>query len=158
MAENEYGKTTTTFDTVAGGTYGLAVKSVSDNNYGLGATRLETAVKIVLPAALSGIAAAFIVGISRAIGETMIVLMASGNASILSWRFFDSARTLTATIAAELAETVVGGTHYRVLFLIGAMIVLIRMLAAKPVRGLSSTINTLAEGNTAITVPMKAGP
>ena len=88
----------------------------------LGASRWQTAWQIVLPAALPGVFAAVVLGFGRAIGETMIVLMASGNASILSWRFFDSARTLTATIAAELAETVVGGTHYRVLFLIGALL------------------------------------
>jgi phosphate transport system permease protein len=97
-------------------------RSYSHAALALGASRWHTAWQIVLPAALPGVFAAVVLGFGRAIGETMIVLMASGNASILSWSLFDSARTLTATIAAELAETVVGGTHYRVLFLIGAML------------------------------------
>lgn len=88
----------------------------------LGSTPWQTAWKIVLPAALPGVFAAVVLGFGRAIGETMIVLMASGNASIVSWSFFDSTRTLTATIAAELAETVFGGHHYRILFLLGAML------------------------------------
>ncbi len=58
----------------------------------------------------------------------MIVLMASGNASIMSWNIFDSARTITATIAAELAEAVFGGDHYRLLFLIGALLFLVTFL------------------------------
>lgn len=88
----------------------------------LGSTRWQAAWKIVLPAALPGVFAAVVLGFGRAIGETMIVLMASGNASLVSWDLFDSTRTMTATIAAELAETVVGGHHYRMLFMIGALL------------------------------------
>ncbi len=88
----------------------------------LGSTRWQAAWKVVLPAALPGVFAAVILGFGRAVGETMIVLMASGNASIMSWSLFDSTRTVTATVAAELAETVFGGNHYRVLFLIGALL------------------------------------
>lgn len=88
----------------------------------LGSSRWQTAWQIVLPAALPGVFAAIVLGFGRAIGETIIVLMASGNASILSWNIFDSARTMTATIAAELAETVFGGNHYRVLFMIGTLL------------------------------------
>jgi len=88
----------------------------------LGASRWQAAWQVVLPAALPGVFAAVVLGFGRAIGETMIVLMASGNASILSANLFDSARTITATIAAELAESVVGGDHYRILFLIGALL------------------------------------
>jgi phosphate transport system permease protein len=88
----------------------------------LGSSRWQAAYKIVLPAALPGVFAAVVLGFGRAIGETMIVLMASGNASIVSWDIFESTRTMTATIAAELAETVVNGHHYRMLFLIGAML------------------------------------
>jgi phosphate transport system permease protein len=91
----------------------------------LGASRWQCAWKIVLPTALPGVFAAVILGFGRAIGETMIVLMASGNASIVSWNIFDSARTMTATIAAELAETVFGGLHYRVLFLVGALLFIV---------------------------------
>jgi phosphate transport system permease protein len=61
-------------------------------------------------------------GLGRAVGETMIVLMASGNAAILSGRFDDSVRTLSATIAAELAEVVFGGAHYTVLFYLGTLL------------------------------------
>ncbi|HEY6168754.1 MAG TPA: phosphate ABC transporter permease subunit PstC [Verrucomicrobiae bacterium] len=88
----------------------------------LGASKWKAASQIVLPAALPGVFAAVVLGFGRAIGETMIVLMASGNASIVSWNFFDSTRTITATIAAELAETVFGGHHYRILFMLGTLL------------------------------------
>lgn len=85
----------------------------------LGATRWETAFRVVLPAAAPGVLAAVVLGFGRAIGETMIVLMASGNAAQTTWSFGDSIRTLPATIAAEMGEVVVGGGHYAVLFFIG---------------------------------------
>ena len=95
----------------------------------LGSSRWQAAWKIVLPAAIPGVFAAVVLGFGRAIGETMIVLMASGNASIVSGSFFDSTRTMTATIAAELAETVTGGHHYRILFLIGALLFIVTFAA-----------------------------
>lgn len=95
----------------------------------LGASRWQAAWQVVLPAAIPGVFAAVVLGFGRAIGETMIVLMASGNASIMSWNIFDSARTITATIAAELAEAVFGGDHYRLLFLIGALLFLVTFLS-----------------------------
>jgi phosphate transport system permease protein len=85
----------------------------------LGATKWETAFRVVLPAAAPGVLAAVVLGFGRSIGETMIVLMASGNASITSWSLGDSVRTLPATIAAEMGEVVFGGGHYAVLFFIG---------------------------------------
>jgi phosphate transport system permease protein len=88
----------------------------------LGAAPWQVAWQIVLPAALPGVFAACVLGFGRAIGETMIVLMASGNATIMSASIFDSCRTITATIAAELAEVVFGGDHYRILFLLGALL------------------------------------
>lgn len=91
----------------------------------VGSSKWQTAWKVVLPAALPGVFAAVVLGFGRAIGETMIVLMASGNASILSSSIFDSTRTITATIAAELAETVVGGHHYRILFMIGTLLFIV---------------------------------
>jgi phosphate transport system permease protein len=91
----------------------------------LGSSKWQCAWGIVLPAAMPGVFAAVILGFGRAVGETMIVLMASGNASIMSWSLLDSTRTMTATIAAELAETVFGGPHYRVLFLVGALLFLV---------------------------------
>lgn len=95
----------------------------------LGSSKWQAAWQIVLPAALPGVFAAVVLGFGRAIGETMVVLMASGNASIVSWNLFDSTRTMTATIAAELAETVFGGHHYRILFLIGALLFLAAFLS-----------------------------
>lgn len=95
----------------------------------LGASRWQAAWQVVLPAAIPGVFAAAILGFGRAIGETMIVLMASGNASIMSGSLFDSTRTITATIAAELAETVFGGHHYRMLFMIGLLLFTITFVA-----------------------------
>ncbi len=89
----------------------------------LGARKWQTTLHIVLPAALPGIAAAVVLGFGRAIGETMIVLMASGNAAVM--QIFDpttSVRTVTATIAAELGEVAQGDAHWRVLFLLGALL------------------------------------
>lgn len=95
----------------------------------LGSSRWEAAWQIVLPAATPGVFAAMVLGFGRAIGETMIVLMASGNASIMSWSIADSTRTITATIAAELAETVFGGHHYRILFTIGLLLFVVTFVA-----------------------------
>ncbi len=95
----------------------------------VGASKWQAAWQIVLPAAVPGVFAAMILGFGRAIGETMIVLMASGNASIMSLSVFDSTRTITATIAAELAETVFGGPHYRILFMIGLLLFTVTFLA-----------------------------
>jgi phosphate transport system permease protein len=87
----------------------------------LGASRWQTAWQIVLPAALPGVFAATVLGFGRAIGETMIVLMVC-SASVMSWDIFDSARSITTTIAAEMAEAVNGGPHYRILFMLGALL------------------------------------
>lgn len=95
----------------------------------LGASKWQAAWQVVLPAALPGVFAAVVLGFGRAIGETMVVLMASGNASIMSWNLFDSTRSITATIAAELAETVFGGHHYRLLFMIGALLFLVTFVS-----------------------------
>jgi phosphate transport system permease protein len=87
----------------------------------LGASHWQTAWQIVLPAALPGVFAATVLGFGRAIGETMIVLMVC-SASVMSWSIFDSARSITTTIAAEMAEAVSGGPHYRILFMLGALL------------------------------------
>jgi phosphate transport system permease protein len=94
----------------------------------LGASKWKAAAQVVLPAAVPGVFAAVALGFGRAIGETMIVLMASGNASIVSWNIFDSTRTITATIAAELGEVVFGSAHYRILFLIGVLLFIVTFL------------------------------
>jgi phosphate transport system permease protein len=87
----------------------------------LGASRWQTAWQIVLPAALPGVFAAVVLGFGRAIGETMIILMIT-SASEMSWSIFSGARSITATIAAEMGEVVRGGHHYRMLFLLGALL------------------------------------
>jgi phosphate transport system permease protein len=87
----------------------------------LGASKWQSACQIVLPAALPGVFAASVLGFGRALGETMIVLMTSA-ASVMSWSIFDPARPITATIAAELLEAVVGGHHYRMLFMLGTLL------------------------------------
>lgn len=105
--------------TVCEDALGAVPRRLREASMALGATRAETALRVVLPAALPGIFAGIVLGFGRAIGETMIVLMASGNAAITSWSFTESVRTLSATIAAELAEVVFGSPHYRVLFALG---------------------------------------
>jgi phosphate transport system permease protein len=86
---------------------------------GAGATRWQTAVRVVLPVAGSGIFSACMIGFGRAVGETMIVLMATGNTPEMSWNVFSGFRTLAANIAVELPEAPKDETHYRVLFLCG---------------------------------------
>lgn len=88
----------------------------------LGASKWQTAFFVTLPSAVPGIFAAVLLGIGRIFGETMIALMATGNAAMISMNPFDSVRTLSATIGAEMAEVVFGDTHYNVLFLIGALL------------------------------------
>jgi phosphate transport system permease protein len=99
-------------------------RSYVEASTALGAARWQTILRVVLPAASPGIAAGMALGLGRAIGETMIVLMASGNAAITSASFVDSVRTISATIAAELAEVVFGGAHYTVLFFLGTLLFL----------------------------------
>lgn len=94
-------------------------RSYREASLALGATKWETAWKVVLPAAMPGVLAACVLGFGRAIGETMIVLMASGNAATFNWNIGESVRTLSATIAAEMGEVMVGSTHYSLLFFIG---------------------------------------
>lgn len=94
----------------------------------LGASRWQTAWQIVLPAATPGVFAAIVLGFGRAIGETMIVLMVC-SAGVMSWSIFDSARSITTTIAAEMGEVVSGGDHYRILFMLGAMLFAVTFLA-----------------------------
>ena len=103
-------------------------RSYREASLALGATPWETAWKVVLPAAAPGILAACVLGFGRAIGETMIVLMASGNAAITSWTFTDSVRSMSATIAAEMGEVVVGSPHYSLLFFIGVELFLFTFL------------------------------
>ncbi len=89
-----------------------------------GASRWQTALRIVLPAAGSGIFSAIMVGFGRAIGETMIVLMATGNTPVMDWSVFNGMRTLSANIAVEIPEAPNGGTLYRILFFSGFLLFL----------------------------------
>ncbi len=108
--------------TVAEDAMNAVPKSLRDAAVALGANPWQVSFTMVLPAALPGIAAGVVLGFGRAIGETMIVLMASGNAAIISAGFTESVRTFSATIAAELAEVVFGSPHYNVLFFIGTLL------------------------------------
>lgn len=120
-----------------------ALKAVPDSYreaaVALGATRWQMCYRVLLPAARNGLLAAVLLGLGRAIGETMAVLMATGHAVNLPSSIFDPIRTLTATIAAELGETAVGSPHYRVLFVIGLMLFtitfIVNLLADLAVRG-----------------------
>jgi phosphate transport system permease protein len=94
----------------------------------MGATSWQTAWRVVLPAASPGVFAACVLGFGRSIGETMIVLMSSGNAAVLSLSPTDSIRTFSATIATEMGEVVVGSPHYHVLFFIGVLLFIFTFL------------------------------
>lgn len=98
-------------------------------SYALGATRVQTAWKVVLPAAAPAVFASFVLAFGRAIGETMILLMAGGNAAIASLSLLDPLRTLSATIAAEMGEVVVGSEHYAALFFMGTLLFVITFLS-----------------------------
>jgi phosphate transport system permease protein len=103
-----------------------ALKAVPDSYreaaLALGATRWQLIYRVLLPAAKNGLLAAVLLGVGRAVGETMAVLMATGHAVNVPHSVFDSCRTLTATIAAELGEASEHSPHYRVLFLIGVLL------------------------------------
>jgi phosphate transport system permease protein len=108
----------------------------------LGASRWEVVYRVLFPAARNGLLAAVLLGVGRAIGETMAVLLCTGHAVKIPMSVFDPTRTLTATIASELGETVRGGEHYRVLFLIGVVLFgvtfvvnLVADLVVKGIRG-----------------------
>ena len=117
-----------TIFTVAEDALRAVPRSYREASLGLGASAWQTAWNVSLPAASAGVAAGVLLGLARAVGETMIVLMASGNAAITSANPFDSVRTLSASIAAELAEVVVGSPHYSTLFFLGALLFTVTFL------------------------------
>ncbi len=94
----------------------------------LGATHLETIVKVIIPASISGISTAVILGMSRAIGETMVVLMVAGGAAMIPESIFDPVRPMPASIAAEMAEAPFRGDHYYALFATGVVLFLFTFL------------------------------
>lgn len=99
-----------------------------DASYALGATRLETIGKVVFPSALPGIIAGVLLGVMRALGETMVVLMAAGGAAVLPRLLTEPIRPLTSTIAAEMGETPVGSVHYHALFFAGLILLVMTLL------------------------------
>lgn len=103
-------------------------RSYRSASYALGATRFETITKVVLPSARSGVAAAVLLSLARTLGETMAVLLATGNATMLTLNPLASVRTLTATIAIEMGEVAFGSEHYRVLFALGIILFTITFL------------------------------
>lgn len=96
--------------------------SFKHGSLALGATKLQTIFTVTLPAALSGIVAAVMLGIGRVIGETMVVLMVTGNAALITVNPLDPVRTMTGTIAGDMGEIVQGSMHYTVLFWIGLIL------------------------------------
>jgi phosphate transport system permease protein len=103
-------------------------KSYKEGSLALGATRWQTIYRVILPAASSGILAAVMLGIGRVIGETMAVLMITGNAAVMPTSILQPVRTLTATIAAEMGEAVAGSSHYYALFAIGIVLFIISFI------------------------------
>jgi phosphate transport system permease protein len=97
-------------------------RSYKEGSLALGATHWQTIYRIVIPAASSGIVAAVMLGIGRVIGETMAVMMLTGNASVMPSSILEPVRTMTATIAAEMGETVRGSEHYFALFALGLVL------------------------------------
>ncbi len=91
--------------------------SLADGSLALGATPWQTLTRVVLPTASPGIFSGLMIGLGRAVGETMIVLMATGNTPVMDWNIFEGMRTLAANIAVEMPESEVNSSHYRVLFL-----------------------------------------
>lgn len=109
-------------------------KHLSYGSLALGATQWQTLTRVVLPTASPGIFSALMIGMGRAVGETMIVLMATGNTPIMDVNIFEGMRTLAANIAVEMPESEVGSTHYRILFLAAFVLFLFTFV-----------VNTLAE-------------
>ena len=108
--------------------------SLTAASLALGASRWQTAVRVVLPTASPGVFSAIMIGFGRAVGETMIVLMATGNTPVMDWSIFNGIRTLSANIAVEIPEAPHGGTLYRTLFLAAALLFLMTFV-----------VNTIAE-------------
>ena len=120
--------------TIAEDSFSSVPSHLTAASLALGASRWQTAVRVVLPTASPGIFSAVMIGFGRAVGETMIVLMATGNTPVLDWSVFSGMRTLSANIAVEIPEAPYGGTLYRVLFLAGGVLFLMTFL-----------VNTIAE-------------
>lgn len=113
-------------------------RSQREASLALGATRWQTIYKVVMPYSISGITSAVVLGIGRAFGETMAVLMVTGNAAVIPLSITDPLRTIPATIAAELGEAPAGGPHYQSLFLLGVVLFFITLIINSSVEYISS--------------------
>ncbi|HVR71692.1 MAG TPA: ABC transporter permease subunit [Vicinamibacteria bacterium] len=120
--------------TISDDAFSSVPSSLTAGSLALGASRWQTALRVVLPTASPGVFSAVMIGFGRAVGETMIVLMATGNTPVLDWSIFNGMRTLSANVAVEIPEAPHGGTLYRVLFLSAALLFLMTFM-----------VNTLAE-------------
>jgi phosphate ABC transporter, permease protein PstC len=116
-------------------------RTMREASLALGATQWQTVYKVIVPYAASGISAAVVLGIGRAIGETMAVLMVTGNAAVMPSSLFESVRTIPATIAAELGEAPAGGAHYQSLFLLGSILFIITMIVSISAEAISKLQN-----------------
>ncbi|MEI7502475.1 MAG: phosphate ABC transporter permease subunit PstC [Paludibacter sp.] len=117
-----------TIITVAEDAMRTVPRSIKEASLALGATHWQTIYKVIIPYAKSGITSAAVLGIGRAIGETMAVLMVTGNAAVIPHTLLEPVRTIPATIAAELGEASVGSGHYQALFALGCILFLITMV------------------------------
>ena len=113
-------------------------RAMKEASLALGANKWQTIHRVVIPYSSSGITAAAILGIGRAIGETMAVLMVTGNAAIIPHTFLEPVRTIPATIAAELGEAAQGGLHFKALFALGCILFIITMAVNLTVEFISS--------------------
>jgi phosphate transport system permease protein len=120
--------------TIAEDSFSSVPQHLTAASLAVGASRWQTATRVVLPTASPGIFSAVMIGFGRAVGETMIVLMATGNTPVLDWSVFNGMRTLSANIAVEIPEAPFAGTLYRTLFLAALVLFLMTFL-----------VNTVAE-------------
>lgn len=113
-------------------------RSLREASLALGATKWQTISRVVIPSSMSGIASGVVLGIGRAVGETMAVLMVTGNAAVVPTSILEPLRTIPATIAAELGEAPAGGAHYQSLFLLGVILFFITFIINLSVEYISS--------------------
>lgn len=113
-------------------------RAMKEASLALGATRWQTITQVIIPYSISGITAGAILGVGRAIGETMAVLMVTGNAAVIPHTILEPVRTIPATIAAELGEAPQGGLHYQALFLLGCILFVLTLVINLTVEYISS--------------------
>lgn len=131
-----------TIITVAEDAIRTVPRATKEASLALGASHLQTIVKVTLPYCISGLMAAGVLGIGRAVGETMAVLMVTGNSAIMPTTLLEPVRTIPATIAAELGEAPAGGAHYEALFLLGAILFIFTLAVSITVEMISTRRRT----------------